>query len=131
MTLFIPGAEHVEVPYEKPGLCPECLNLEITGRGGGRVQLVERDGKWMYPRSGPSLAQQHAKEGVNAGDRLGIGWLIFPTLAFGVGRGWLFWNWLRRKNDPTPVPGERESHERRYFAASKGAAPCGGRNGVA
>src|SRR2546421_12322588 len=105
MTLFIPGAEHVEVPYETAGLCPECLNLQITGRGGGMVQLIERDLKWICPRSGPSLAQQYAKEGVDPGavfgGGAGIGWMIFPTAAFGVGTGWLVWNWLRRKKDPT------------------------------
>lgn len=73
MTQFIPGAEHVEVPYEHPGLCPECLNLEITGRGGGQAQLLERDGKWICPRSGPSLVQQYAKEGVNPAGAVGVG----------------------------------------------------------
>ena len=103
MTQFIPGAEHAEVAYDKPGLCPECLNLEITGRGGGQVQLIEREGKWICPRSGPSLAQQYAREGVSPGAAFGIGMgipsLVFPTIAFGVGSGWLFWNWFRRKKD--------------------------------
>jgi hypothetical protein len=107
-TLFIPGAEHVEVPYEKPGLCPECLNLQITGRGGGQVQLLERDGKWVCPRSGPSLTQQYAREGVDPaaafGVGMGIGWMVFPTFAFSVGGGWLLWNWLRRKKGkPDPL----------------------------
>jgi hypothetical protein len=96
MTQFIPGAEHVEVPYEHPG------------RGGGQVQLLERDGKWLCPRSGPSLVQQYAKEGVNAagafGVGLGVGWMVFPTFAFGVGSGWFLWNWLRRKKDKTAPP---------------------------
>jgi hypothetical protein len=103
MTYLIPGAEHVEVVYDKPGLCPECLNLEITGRGGGQVQLVERDGKWVCPRSGPSLAQQYANEGVSPsaafGIGIGVGSTAFRTVAFGVGSGWLLWNWFRRKKD--------------------------------
>jgi len=54
MTELIPGANHVAVPHDRPGLCAECLNLWITGRGGGKVQLIERDGKWFCPKSGPS-----------------------------------------------------------------------------
>jgi hypothetical protein len=65
MTMFIFGADHVEVLHDKSGLCPECLNLEITGRGGGKVQLVERDGKWICPRGGPSLLEQAEAQGVH------------------------------------------------------------------
>src|SRR5438067_7258758 len=111
MTELIPGCEHVEVPYEKPGLCPECLNLEITGRGGGQVHLIERDAKWICPRSSPSLAQQYLKEGVNPalafGGEAGTSWMMLPTLAFSVGSGWLLWNWLRRKRDKTTLSWDR------------------------
>ena len=53
MSEFIVGVEHVEVPHDKAGLCPDCLDREITGRGGGKVQLVERHGKMGLPSEWP------------------------------------------------------------------------------
>ncbi len=53
-----PAKEHVEVLHDRPGFCPECLERYITARGGGKVQLVARDGKWVCPRSGKTLAQE-------------------------------------------------------------------------
>jgi len=91
--------EHVEVLHDKPGLCPDCLNLEITGRGGGKVQLVERDGKWVCPRSGPSLAKQYAAEGLQIPAVAPVGMWMLPTFAFTLGGGWLFRNWLRRRKE--------------------------------
>jgi len=72
---------HVEVAYDKPGLCPECLNLEITGRGGGKVHLIERNSKWVCPRSGPSLAQERKEQGLRA-----TGWCssLLVILGFGL-----------------------------------------------
>ena len=105
MTQFIPGAEHVEVPYEDPGLCPECLNLETTGRGGEQVQLLERDGKWICPRSGPSLVQQYAKEGVSPAAAFGVvNWDRLDgvsDLCLWCRERMVIWNWLRRKKDKT------------------------------
>lgn len=67
-TFFmVTGAVHSIVRHDQPGLCPECLDREITGReGGAKVQLVERDGKWVCPRSGPSYAEQLGADGVRA-----------------------------------------------------------------
>jgi hypothetical protein len=95
MSRFILGAEHVEVLHDKSGLCPDCLNLEITGRGGGKVQLVERDGKWVCPRGGPSLAKQFASEGVSVPAVAPSGWLM-PTFALTLGGAWLLRNLYRR-----------------------------------
>jgi hypothetical protein len=99
MSEFIPGAEHVEVLNDKPGLCPDCLSREIDGRGGGKVQLVARDGKWVCPRSGPSLAQQYAKEGLQIPAVAPMGMWMLPTFAFTLGGGWLFRNWFRRTKE--------------------------------
>ncbi len=96
MSGFIVGVEHVEVPHDKAGLCPDCLDREITGRGGGKVQLVERHGKWVCPRSGPSLAQQYAAEGLRIPAVFPMGMWMLPTFAFTLGVGSLFGNWFRR-----------------------------------
>jgi hypothetical protein len=47
MTTFIPGADHVEVPYDKSPFCPQCLNLLIDGRGG----VTERATAGRSPRA--------------------------------------------------------------------------------
>jgi hypothetical protein len=67
-TFFmVPGAVHSEAKHDHPGLCPDCLNREITGRAGwAKVQFVERDGKWVCPRSGPSYAEQLGPDGIRA-----------------------------------------------------------------
>ena len=97
VTTLIPDAVHSEVPHDKPGLCPDCLNRWIDGRGGGKVQLVERDGKWVCPKSGPSLAKQLGSDGIRM---LGAG-LALPTISLNVGVGWwltnVFHRWWQRK----------------------------------
>src|SRR5712691_3224109 len=104
MTMLIPGADHVEVPYDKPGLCPECLDLWIDGRGGGKVQLVERDGKWVCPRGGASLVQQFGPDGARTLSAVGA-LVVLPTISLSLGAGWwltnIFGRWRRRKDSKT------------------------------
>lgn len=90
--------EHVEVLHDGPGLCPDCLDRYITGRGGGKVQLERRDGRWVCPRSGPSLAQEFGR------DVAVLGWGASavgpPAVTFAAG-GWglakLLERWRARK----------------------------------
>lgn len=85
-----PTKEHVEVLHDGPGLCPDCLDRYITGRGGGKVQLC--------PRSGPSLAQEFGR------DVAVLGWgasaVGLPAATFAAG-GWglakLLERWRARK----------------------------------
>jgi hypothetical protein len=110
MTDLTPGADHVAVPYDKPGLCPECLNLWSTGRGGGKVQLVERDGKWFCPRGGPSLVEQLGPDDLKTTANLGTAMSPFalPTIALGVGGGWWLSRFLRRRSPSKVAEDQRQ-----------------------
>jgi|SRR5215470_19377492 len=96
-----PAKEHVEVLHDRPGLCPDCLDRYITGRGGGKIELVARDGKWVCPRSGKSLAQEYGDDVGTLASGLGaVPVFAVPTMAFGIGLGtWLgkLLRWKRRR----------------------------------
>jgi hypothetical protein len=69
VTRFMePGKRHSQIRLDAPGLCPRCLELELTGReGGSRTELVAeivdgaKTGKWVCPYGGRSYYQQGAR----------------------------------------------------------------------
>src|SRR5262249_52015259 len=89
-------------------------NRYVTGRGGGKIELVDRGGKWVCPRSGPSLAREFGEDvGTLAAGMGAMPVLALPTPRFTVGGGWLLGRLLRCWR--------REAGEQ-YLAAITGAA---------
>ncbi len=100
-----PAKEHVEVLHDRPGFCPECLERYVTARGGGKVQLVARDGKWVCPRSGKSLAQEFGPD--TSVLAAGVGTFpVLPTLAVTLGGSWLISRLWRRWKSRGQRPGD-------------------------